>query len=89
MPAVIVTRAAKTLGVGASQRGHVQQQVIARLFQDRVEAMQGESEDFGQVLQLIGRAGNVFRMMALRENGHLKRKAAGVGACLLYTSRCV
>ena len=51
-----------------------------RQFQDRIQALQGEPKDFGQVLQLIGGAGNVFRMMALGENGQFKREAAGEGA---------
>ena len=65
MPAVIVTCAAKAFGAQTPQRGHVQEQVVARLFQDRVETLQGETEDFGQVVQFVGGAGNVFGMMAL------------------------
>ncbi len=79
VPAVIEARAGKTLGARSPQRCHVEQQVVARLLQHRVEALDGEAKNFGQVLQFIRRARNKFRMMALGKNRHFKREPARVG----------
>jgi hypothetical protein len=77
MPRVIVTGAGKALGAGALQRRGMEEEIITGTFKDEVEALEGETKDFGEVVKFVRSTGGVVGMMALGKDGEFEGKAAG------------